>query len=601
MRAASPPDARICLAILRADPHSGEWGEVHKHAAYDALLGGAEDDPVRTRRVAELTRNVTVAFDGGAPHTWSPSWDSTRTLTLMPLPPGHVVVEGAIATAATLSEDQLFRQLLNSAPDAMVIVNARGLIERVNVRAEQVFGHQRTEMIGQPVEMLIPQRFRHAHQGHRAGFFGTPHTRMMGSGLELFGLHKDGHEFPVEVSLGPLDAPGGMLVSAAIRDITERKAVEREIRDLNRNLEARVEERTAELLRSEERFHEALDGMMEGVQLIDHEWRYTYMNDAAVEQSLYAREELIGRTMMERYPGIEHTHMFTVLKQCVEDGQQRVLENHFRFPNGEEGVFELRIRPTQDRLFILSTDISARKRAEKAVQQQSERLRRQNEELEQFAYIASHDLQEPLRMVTSYVELIERRYADKLDADAHEFIAFAVDGTRRMKRLIQDLLMFSRAGRDVQYAPVDLNVVFEEVCRNLQEAIAAQGATVTADPLPVLPAVRTGMVQLFQNLISNAIKFSRQGVPPVVHITAKDEGHEWMLSFTDNGIGIDMRFAEQVFAPFKRLQASGPFTGSGIGLAVAKKVVMGHEGRITITSKPGEGTSFIVSLPKHPH
>ncbi len=520
---------------------------------------------------------------------------------MVPSPPGHVIVQDEAIPTTTVVVDQLLEQLLDTAPDAMVIVNAQGRIERVNVRAEQVFGHRRGELIGRPVEILVPERFRHAHQGHRTGFFGSPHTRMMGSGLELFGLHKEGHEFPVEVSLGPLQTPDGMLVSAAIRDATDRKQVEREIRDLNRNLEARVEERTAELLRSEERFHEALDGMMEGVQLIDHEWRYTYLNDAAVEQSLYPREQLIGRTMMECYPGIEHTPMFATLRQCVQDGRQRVLENVFRFPNGQEGVFELRIRPTQDRLFILSTDISARKRAERAVQQQSERLRRQNEELEQFAYIASHDLQEPLRMVTSYVELIERRYADKLDTDAHEFIAFAVDGTRRMKRLIQDLLMFSRAGREVERLPVDLGVVFAEVCSNLQEAITAQQATVTADALPVLPAVRTGMVQLFQNLISNAIKFHRPDVPPVVHIGVADDGHEWTITFTDNGIGIDMRFADQVFAPFKRLQASGPFTGSGIGLAVAKKVVVAHDGRITIRSTPGEGTSFIVSLPKHPH
>jgi PAS domain S-box-containing protein len=569
---------------------------VHAHQALSDLLGGPQWPSVPW---SELSSLASRALGSGEAIIWEPRLDRTVTLHVIPSPPEHVFIKYRPLDEGIGADSSLLEQLLDTAPDAMVIVGEHGRIVRVNARTEQVFGHHRQELIGRPVEVLIPAASRKAHEGHRGNFFASPHTRMMGSGLELFGLHKDGHEFPVEVSLGPLETPDGMLVSAAIRDITERKRVEQQIRDLNKHLEARVEERTAALLRSEERFHEALDGMMEGVQLIDREWRYTYMNDAAVAQSRYTREQLIGRTMMECYPGIEDTPMFGVLKQCFEDGQQRVLENMFHFPNGELGVFELRIRPTQDHLFILSTDISARKKAEQELAQQSERLKRQNQELEQFAYIASHDLQEPLRMVTSYVELLERRYADKLDDDAREFIAFAVDGTRRMKRLIQDLLMFSRAGRDAEYVPVDLDQVFREVCRNLGNPIASHGASVTADRLPTVQAVRTGMVQLFQNLISNGIKFHRPGVPPIVHVGVSDEGREWRLTFTDNGIGIDMRFAAQVFAPFKRLQAADRYSGSGIGLAVAKKVVTSHGGRISIEPTPGPGSTFVVFLPKH--
>ncbi|HEY0978808.1 MAG TPA: PAS domain S-box protein [Flavobacteriales bacterium] len=495
----------------------------------------------------------------------------------------------------------LFRDLLEAAPDAMVIVDRAGFIRLVNAGTEELFGHSRDTLIGRNVEVLVPEQHRADTAPLFTRLFNDSSAGVHARTTEFHGLHQHGREFPVEISLGRLQTPDGIWISAAIRDISERRKAEQEIRDLNRNLEQRVQERTDALLRSEERFSEAMAGMLEGVQVIDNDWRYTYANEALVKQSGYRREELLGRTMMELYPGIEHSDMFAQLRASRATGQPRLFENHFTFPDGSEGVYELSVRPVHDSLFVLSSDITARKRAEQEVVQQSERLMRQNQELEQFAYIASHDLQEPLRMVTSYVELLQRRYAGKLDADANEFIGFAVDGTKRMKQLIQDLLMFSRVGRTMTFTPVKLDDVLDEVQRNLRVRMGETGAVITRGYLPTVTGTHTALVQLFQNLISNAIKFRRPEEAPLIHVQAQDTGAQWAVSVQDNGIGMDMQYADQVFMPFKRLHGSDTYSGTGIGLAVVKKAVELHKGRIHFTSETGRGTTFVFTLSKNIH
>jgi light-regulated signal transduction histidine kinase (bacteriophytochrome) len=243
-------------------------------------------------------------------------------------------------------------------------------------------------------------------------------------------------------------------------------------------------------------------------------------------------------------------------------------------------------------------DISEEKRAEEQRLLLVADLERSNLELEQFASVASHDLQEPLRMVSSYTQLLEQRYGDKLDDTAREFIAYAVDGARRMQRLINDLLEFSRVGtRGKSPARVDANVVLGTVRVNLSVAIEDAGALVTNDELPTVVADQTQLSQLLQNLIGNAIKF-HGAKPPRIHVAASERSAEWVFTVRDNGIGIDPEYFERIFAIFQRLHVAAEYPGTGIGLAVCKRIAERHGGRIWVESDPGTGSTFSFSLPK---
>jgi light-regulated signal transduction histidine kinase (bacteriophytochrome) len=249
---------------------------------------------------------------------------------------------------------------------------------------------------------------------------------------------------------------------------------------------------------------------------------------------------------------------------------------------------------------VILRDVTERKRAQAALQQTTEDLKRSNRDLEQFAYVASHDLQEPLRAVGGYVKLLEHRFSDKLDAKARGYIAGAFDGATRMERLIGDLLAFSRvATRGDAFLPADLEDALGQALRNLEAGIDSARATVVHDRLPSL-SVDAGQVrQLFQNLIGNALKFHGEQ-PPKIHIGAQRQEGRWVFSVRDNGIGIEPQYYERIFQIFQRLHTRKDYPGTGIGLAICKKIVERHGGTIWVESQPGQGATFYFSIPAPP-
>ena len=235
---------------------------------------------------------------------------------------------------------------------------------------------------------------------------------------------------------------------------------------------------------------------------------------------------------------------------------------------------------------------------EQVVEERTTELRRSNDDLQQFAYIASHDLQEPLRMISSFVQMLANRYRGKMDADADEFIQFAVDGAQRMHELIRDLLAYSRVDTARgEHVRADCNRALSRALEDVRLAMRETGAVVTRSDLPTVPGDEVRIGQVFQNLIGNAIKFRKKDVPPEIHVDAVERGGEWIFSVRDNGIGIEPAFRERIFQIFQRLHVREEYPGTGIGLAICKKIVARHDGRIWVESVPGEGSVFYFTLP----
>ena len=361
-------------------------------------------------------------------------------------------------TERVRSQERL-RRVIEGATSGMVMIDDRGTIILVNSRLESMFGYSREELLGEPIEMLLPSgsnlqesaRFLQATQRHEAG-----------GGRELLGLHKDAHQVPVEVGWNPIELETGMCVLATVVDITERKRAEDTIKLANKHLE------------------------------------------------------------------------------------------------------------------------------------------RSNAELEQFAYVASHDLQEPLRKVSSFCDLLVSEYGDRFDEEGRQYLSFVVDGAHRMRTLIQDLLNYSRVQtQGATPGKTDVHQALELALGNLAAAIEESSAIITYDEMPIVQADSRQLTQLLQNLIGNAIKY-RGEAPPQVHISVEAADNEWIFAIADNGIGIEPAFREKVFGVFKRLHARNKYPGTGIGLAICKRIIEGLEGRIWVESNQPHGSRFLFSIPRQP-
>ncbi|HKZ54910.1 MAG TPA: ATP-binding protein, partial [Anaerolineales bacterium] len=339
-----------------------------------------------------------------------------------------------------------------------------------------------------------------------------------------------------------------------------------------------------------------IESMSDPLVVLDGDGQVVYVNTAA--------QQLIGHTPLEAVglPVEEIWAEWPGWMENVETGIETTREVALGLGD-EKTFYDMRVSPLLDwrkrlvGMVVVLRDISDRMRAEEELRHYATELEHSNQELEQFAYVASHDLQEPLRMVAGYTQLLSRRYQGKLDADADEFIAFAVDGATRMQRLINDLLEFSRVGtRGKPPEVTDCEVVFERAVLNLKLAIEERHARVTHDPLPTLMADGSQLIQLLQNLIGNAVKF-HGGRLPEVHIGASRENGAWLFRVRDNGIGIDPKYFERIFLIFQRLHNRTDYAGTGIGLAVCRKIVERHGGSIWVESEPGKGATFFFTIP----
>ena len=385
------------------------------------------------------------------------------------------------------------------------------------------------------------------------------------------------------------------------REIGERIRAEEGLRAAHEMLEYRIRLRTAELNhalneqeRERQRFEEVLDRLPVVVTLLTPDHHIAFANRMSRERF----GEANGRHCFET--------MFGLNAPCEFCENYRVLETNLPHqwecanPDGRlYQVFALPYINAEGSTLILDVklDITDRKRFEQALVQRTAELERSNVELQQFAYVASHDLQEPLRIVANFTQLLAERYAPQLDSDAKEFIAFAVGGAVRMQTLIQDLLAYARVGtRGGSFEPVDCNEALSRAESNLQTSIVENAARVTHEDLPVIVADAAQLVRLFQNLVGNGIKF-KGASPPMVHVSAVRKGDDWLFAVRDNGIGISPQYFERIFVIFQRLHRSDEYPGTGIGLAVCKKIVERHGGTIWLESEPGRGSTFFFSIP----
>jgi PAS domain S-box-containing protein len=357
---------------------------------------------------------------------------------------------------------------------------------------------------------------------------------------------------------------------------------------------------------SEARYRGLLEAAPDAMVVVNQGGEIELLNVQAEKQFGYSRDELIGQKVKDIIPeGFAERLIADGTRSAADALAQQIgtgIELRGRRKDGSEFPIEIMLSPLGSTEGILVTairDISGRKKSEEHLVRAVGELKRSNDELQQFAYVSSHDLQEPLRMVASYTQLLAKRYKGRLDSDADEFIAFAVDGCNRMQGLIQDLLAYSRTGTNAKVLhEISGDDALQEALTNLRTAIEESGAVVTHDSLPVIQTDPAQLALVFQNLIGNAIKY-RSAEVPHVHVSAtKNGGPEWLFSVRDNGLGIDPQYFERIFILFQRLHGRNEFEGTGIGLAICKKIVDRLGGRIWVESEIGKGSTFHFALPQ---
>jgi len=478
-------------------------------------------------------------------------------------------VSSLIRLRASRAAETRFRGLLEAAPDAMVIVGEDGRIVLANGQVEQLFGYPRDELIGQPVEVLVPERFRGRHPGHRRAYALESQPRPMGAGVDLFGRRKDGSEFPAEISLSPMDSVEGRLITAAIRDLSERR-------------------------KAEEMFRGLLEAAPDAMVIVDATGRIVLVNARTEALFGYSRRELLERPvevlLPARYREAHSGHRQGYFDRPVQRAMGSQLELHGLKKDGTEFPVEISLSPldTPDGVLVSSAirDVTERRATESA-------LKVANRELQAFSYSVAHDLRTPLRGMNGFAQLLLDTYRDRLEPEAHDWLTEILTSARRMGGLIDALLSLSRVSRiELKPEPVDLTAIARASASQLASAdrhrevtvVVCDGLHTEADP----HLART----VIDNLLANAWKFTRHVAAPRIDVGVTDAGERRAFFVRDNGAGFDMAFASKLFLPFQRLHTVAEFPGTGIGLASVQRILQRHGGEIWAEGRIDHGATF---------
>ena len=481
--------------------------------------------------------------------------------------------------------EQRFRRTFELAGSGMAHIGMDRRFTRVNRRLCEILGYSEEELLQLTGRQISHPEDLDIINEQRPRLYKGEIDRIE---LEKRYLRKDGSVVWVHFTMTvERDAKGAPLYEIAVyEDITQQLETQLRLRE------------------SEARFRQTFELAASGIGHV-RDGRFVRVNRSLCEIFGYAEGELLGRHVKElSHP--EDRDVSDAPRERIRRGEAESARFEKRYLRADGAVIwcEVAVALVRDVYGVpqyevaIFDEVTDRKKAEARLREAHEELKRSNAELEQFAYVASHDLQEPLRMVASYAQLLGRRYEAKLDGDAREFMAYIVDGASRMKQLIEDLLAYSRVGtKGAEFKRVNAEDALKRALFNLRVAIQEAGAVVTNDPLPTLSGDEVQLGQLLQNLMSNALKFRSDSVPRI-HIGVTESAKEYTFEVRDNGIGIEPQYYERIFMVFQRLHNKGEYPGTGIGLAICKKVVERHGGRIWVESRPGAGSSFYFTLPK---
>jgi PAS domain S-box-containing protein len=489
-----------------------------------------------------------------------------------------------------------YRGLLEAAPDAMVVVDGAGEIVLLNAQAERQFGYRRDELVGQQVKVIIPEGFAERLIADDLRSTADALLQQIGMGIELFGRREDGTEFPIEIMLSPLESAEGILITAAIRDISARKAAEEALRVALGN------------------FQDLVDADIVGVFFARQDGRVFYANDYFLDLLGYTREELehgeVDWRAMTPPEWLQLTDR--ALDELREQGSSKPFEKEYMRRDGSRvPVFlaDTRLAGPGANIAAFVLDISERKRGEDEllalnaelegrVKTRTAALEAANREMEAFSYSVSHDLRAPLRSIDAFSQILLREHAAGLDPEARRVLDIVVRNAQHMGQLIDDLLTLSRVGRkNLDRTPVDMEPLARSVVEELQAA--QPGRTVEFDIGPLASAFGdAGLLrQVWVNLFDNAVKFTGPVQLAKVEVRCEPGPRECRFTVRDNGVGFDPRYSDKLFQPFQRLHQTSEFEGTGIGLAIVARIVRRLGGEVWADGAPGEGATFGFSLP----